>query len=90
MSALHPHRHQITRAQAENYLWSTAANNVTGIIGGRWAPAGYTLTSALAMLGRCRTVHRDLIDGQDALIAHLPGHGEHVWYLNLAPKEDPW
>lgn len=71
----------------------TSANNATGIIGGPHSAVGYTLSGALAMLSRCDpdTLRVENWFRRPALIARLPGFGEHVWYLNLAErKEDPW
>lgn len=83
--------HEIDKETTLVLLRCTAANNPTGLIGGPWAPDGYTPPGALAIAGRCTRFARGTHLRQEAISALLPGYGVHTWYLNLAtPKENPW
>lgn len=83
---------QVTLAEAQQLLVTTARNSATGLIGGPYSPTGYTLNGSLRILAEAERIERGRYRHQDALCAHYPKTGCHVWYLNLDEriKADPW
>jgi len=81
----------MTIDEAVRLIETTAASNRSGRIGGPFSAAGYDRKTALTIAGRCVTFERRAWHGQQALVMHLPGHGDHVLYLTLTPpRPDPW
>ena len=85
---------RITAGQAVDLLTRTSTNNYAGIIAGPHSPVGYTLTGAIRMLKRCDPDMIVICNWRgdiQAIVAQIPGHGAHVWYINLEAKVlDPW
>ena len=77
----------VTKDEANDLLWVTAANSVTGYLGG--PRVMWRLNEALAVVEEASSIHRTVVDGVHAL-AIITRHGENVILLNLERKGDPW